>query len=117
MVKIQSTDSLRIKAQNNFASGEWYRNDGLGQFGNIQTSRISIGGTAVAPNLPKILTITRNGTTTALTWDLGDAATVTLQRSTTLSGFADVPSKTDTTDTSYSEISADPKAFFRLVTP
>ncbi len=50
MVKIQSTESLQFKAQENFASGEWYANDGLSTFGNIRTSRFSIGGTATLPS-------------------------------------------------------------------
>lgn len=117
MVKIQSTSSLRIKAQDNFATGIWYANDGLSTFGNNRASRFSIGGTVISPLLPSILTITRSGTTTDLTWDLGNAPTVTLQRSTTLGGFTNVPGKIGTTDTTFSEISSDPKAFFRLAFP
>ena len=117
MVKIQSTSSLRIKAQDNFASGIWYANDGLSTFGNIRASRFSIGGTAVAPALPKFLSITRTGTMNTVTWDLNGAASVTLQRGTALDDFADVPGKINTTDTSHSENSSDPKAFFRLSVP
>jgi len=118
MVKVLSTDSLRIKAQDNIATGEWYRNDGLSTFGNIRTSRFSIGGTAIAPDAPQILTFTRSGTTTSLTWDLGAAASVNLERSTDL-GASD-PWRTvleNTTNTSYQETSSDPKAFFRIVSP
>jgi hypothetical protein len=119
VVKIQSTAALRIKAQDNLASGIWRTNDGISTFGNIRSSRVSIGGTAIAPIPPEILSITRTGNTTNLVWDLGDATTVTLQRSTTLlpGSFINVPSRTNTTQTSYSEVSADPKAFFRLATP
>jgi len=78
VVKIQSTGGLRIKQQNNIATGEWYSNDGRTRFGAIQTSRFSIGGTAVAPLLPRILGITRTGTTTSLTWDLNGAPFVTI---------------------------------------
>ena len=123
IVKIQSTAALRIKAQNQgnpaFATGIWYTNDGRSTFGILRSSRISLGGTAIAPALPEILSITRNGTTTNLTWDLNGAATVTLQRSTTLEpdSFENVPSRTNTTESSYQETSSDPKAFFRLATP
>jgi hypothetical protein len=117
IVKIQSTGSLRIKAQDNFASGVWYSNDGRSQFGNLRTSRFSIGGTAVAQAMPKILSITRTGNRTDLVWDLNGVPSVTLQRSTTLGGFTNVEGRTNTTDTSYSETSNDSKAFFRLATP
>jgi hypothetical protein len=117
IVKIQSTASLLIKQQNNIATGEWYTNDGRTRFGSIQTSRFSIGGTAIAAAMPKILSITRTGNTTQLTWDLNGVPSVTLQRSTDLSGFQNVSGKINTTDTSHTETSADPRAFFRLVTP
>lgn len=123
IVKIQSTAALRIKAQNQgeiaFATGIWHTNDGRSTFGALRSSRISLGGTAVAPSLPEILTITRNGNTTNLTWDLNGAATATLQRSTTLEldSFEDVPTRTNTTESSYQETSSDPRAFFRLATP
>ena len=118
MVKIQSTDSLRIKAQNNFASGEWWQNDGGGQFGSIRTSRVSIGGTAIAPNVPQITSIIRSGTSTTVNWNLNGAASVDLERSTDLGG-SDPWTKvlTGTTDTTYNETSSDPAAFFRLVSP
>jgi hypothetical protein len=123
IVKIQSTDALRIKAQNQgldiFATGIWYTNDGRNTFGDLRSSRISLGGTVVAPGSPEILSITRSGTTTTLLWDLGGVPTVTLQRSTTLEpgSFTNIPSRTNTTETSYEETSSDPKAFFRLATP
>jgi hypothetical protein len=123
IVKIQSTGALRIKAQNQgldmFATGIWYTNDGRNTFGTLRSSRISLGGTVVAPSVPEILAITRSGTTTSLTWDLNGAPSVTLQRSTTLEpgSFMDIPSRTNTTETSYEETSSDPKAFFRLSYP
>lgn len=117
VVKMQSTDSLRIKAQDNLGSGRWVSNEGLSIFGGKRGSLASIGGTAVAQALPRILTITRTGVTTALTWDLGGASKVTLQRSITLGSFTDVPGEIGTTHTSYSETSNDPKAFFRLAIP
>lgn len=117
VVKIQSTASLRIKAQDNYGTGRWLSNEGLSIFGANRGSLVSIGGSAVAQMLPRILTLTRTGSTTALTWDLGGAPKVTLQRSTTLGSFTDVPGKIDTTDTTYSETSSDPKAFFRLAIP
>jgi hypothetical protein len=50
IVKIQSTAALRIKAQDNLSSGQWYNNQGTASFGNIRTSQFSIGGTAIAPS-------------------------------------------------------------------
>jgi hypothetical protein len=116
LVKIQSTDALRIKAQNNLASGIWVTNDGRSTFGTNQSSRVSIGGTAVATALPEILSIVRSGTATTLTWELNGAAAVDLERSTDL-GITDPWSKvlTGTTATTYSETSTDPRVFFRLV--
>jgi hypothetical protein len=49
VVKIQSTAALRIKAQDNLASGQWYNNEGTSVIGNIRSSKFSIGGTATAP--------------------------------------------------------------------
>lgn len=116
-VRIQSTAQLNIKGQDNVGTGFWHRDDNGAVIGNVRASRFSIGGTAVAPGLPEILSITRSGTSTDLTWSLGGAPNVTLQRSTTLNGFTDVPGKINTTDTTYSEVSSDPAAFFRLRTP
>lgn len=117
-VRIQSTAGLRIKAQDNFATGLWNTNEGTGTFGNVRASRFSIGGTVVAPEGPRILTITRSGTSTSLTWDLGSAAAVDLERSTDL-GLTDPWTKvlTGTTETSYNEVSTDDAAFFRLAVP
>ena len=119
MVKIQSTAAMRIKYQDNLspADGQWYTNSGITRFGNIRESLFSIGGTAVAPPIPKILSITRSGAMTNLVWDLNGVPSVTLQRSTTLGGFTDVPGKINTTSISHQETSSDPKAFFRLATP
>jgi hypothetical protein len=117
-VRIQSTASLRIKAQDNISSGQWQFINGSGFAGNIRTSSFSIGGTIITTDGPKILTFTRSGTTTSLTWDLGAAASVNLERSTDL-GASDPwsPVLENTSATSYQETSSDPKAFFRIVSP
>jgi hypothetical protein len=117
-VRIQSTASLRIKAQDNIATGYWHTNTGSGIIGDVRASKFSIGGTAIAPDGPRILTITRDGTSTTLTWDPGSAAAVDLERSTDL-GINNPRTKvlTGTTETFYNETSSDPAAFFRLVVP
>ena len=117
-VKISSTGNIRFKAQNNFASGFWQRDDGSGTFGNVRAMRLSLGGSVINPAGPTIESITRTGTLTTLTWSLGSAPTVTLERSLDL-GVSDAwqPVLEDTTDTSYQENSSDDRAFFRLVHP
>lgn len=119
IVKVQSTAALNFKTHVSAADGQWFTNSGVTQFNPIRESAFSIGGTAVAPPMPKFVSITRTGTTTNLVWDLNGVPTVTLQRSTTLGvgSFTNVPGKINTTDTSFVEVSADPKAFFRLSTP
>ncbi|MCU0748730.1 MAG: hypothetical protein MUF13_04200 [Akkermansiaceae bacterium] len=69
MIKIQSTAPLRIKAQDNLASGVWYANDGRSTFGTNRSSRVSIGGTAIAPSTGFSGWQTANNTTGTLDED------------------------------------------------
>lgn len=123
IVKIQSTAALRIKAQdqdpNVFGTGVWYFNDGRVAFSGNRTSRISLGGTAVeaGPPVPEIVSVTRTGTTTVVTWDLQGAPEATLWRSTDLVEFTEVAGKIQTTETRHEEESTDPRVFFRLSAP
>ncbi len=117
-IRIISTEALRLKGQDNLGSALWTFATGNGTLGNIRSSRLSIGGTAVAPALPRILSFTRSGTANTLTWDLNGVPSVTVERSTDL-GITNPWMKvlTNSTNTIYMENSADPRAFFRLSTP
>lgn len=45
VIKIQSTNRMRIKAENNnFGSGLWRTNDGFATFGTNRSTKVSIGG-------------------------------------------------------------------------
>jgi hypothetical protein len=118
VVKFQSTSGLRIKAQDApFSSGLMYTNDGRSTLGNMRSIRLTITGSALAPAFPEIVDISRNGNVTEVIWSRNGAATTTLQRSTDLENFFDVPGKTMTTETFHTETSSEARVFFRVVTP
>lgn len=60
-MRILGTETLRIKAQDDFGSGFRYSNQGNGAFPNNNSVRFTVFGTAVVPGATKVTGVTRSG--------------------------------------------------------